>query len=244
MIVLYHLKHCRPSVSINVQTALLAVIIKLAEGISKYRQDSQIASRKRKRADKSAKTDNEKPSKKIRVEPAVAIPVDNPVPSDTLLEQDSIRDQCTTAPPILQHLTIGINEVTRRLEAQIKSARRKVTLSDADPASPIVSPAHSTLISLIFVCRADVDPPALIAHLPHLVAAWNSSQKGSSAKILKLVPLPKGAESALAKAMGLRRVAVIAVNVRSFSLIRVHLNLTGDTPFRTPRLIYPLSTHF
>ena len=222
------------------------MIIKLAEGISKYRQDSQIASRKRKRADKSAKTDNEKPSKKIRVEPAVAIPVDNPdqIPSDTLLEQDGIRDQCTTAPPILQHLTIGINEVTRRLEAQIKSARRRVTLSDADPASPIVSSAHSTLISLIFVCRADVDPPALIAHLPHLVAAWNSSQKGSSAKILKLVPLPKGAESALAKAMGLRRVAVIAVNVRSFSLIRVHLNLTGGTPFRTPRLIYPLSTHF
>lgn len=222
------------------------MIIKQAEGISKYRQDSQIASRKRKRTDKSAKTDNEKPSKKIRVEPAVAIPVDNPgqVPSDTLLEQDGIRDQCTTAPPILQHLTIGINEVTRRLEAQIKSARRRVTLSDADPASPIVSSAHSTLISLIFVCRADVDPPALIAHLPHLVAAWNSSQKGSSAKILKLVPLPKGAESALAKAMGLRRVAVIAVNVRSFSLIRVHLNLTGGTPFRTSRLIYPLSTHF
>ena len=231
----------------------MAMTIKLVEGISKYRRDSGIASRKRRRAAKTAQTDNENPSKKRRVEPAIAIPVDNPdhgaaVPSNTQLEQDSIRDQCITVqppPPILQHLTIGINEVTRRLEAQIRSARRRVTLCDTDPASSIISSPHSPPISLIFVCRADVDPPVLINHLPHLVAAWNSSQKGSSAKILKLVPLPKGAESALAKVMGLRRVAVIALDVRSLSfLIRVHPILTGDTPFRSLHLIYLFSTHF
>lgn len=199
--------------------------IKLAEGVSEYRQDRGVASRKRKRATKSAQVNNETPSKKRRVEASVAMVVDSPdhptaVSSDTQLEPGNSRDQCTTAqapPSIFQHLTIGINEVTRRLEVQIKSARRRVTLSDTDPVSSDVFSSDPPPISFIFVCRADVDPPVLIDHLPHLVAAWNSSQKESSVKpgkILKLVPLPKGAESALAEAMGLRRVAAIALDVR------------------------------
>lgn len=213
--------------------------VKLAEGVSQYRQDRGDANRKRKRANKSGQAGGQNPPKKRRVETAVAMDVDNSdhptaVPSDTQLEQDNIRDPFTTsqAPPsISQHLTIGINQVTRRLEAQIKSARRRVIMSDTDPvdSQSVSSSPELPKIKVVLVCRADVDPPILIDHLPHLVAAWNSSQIESLAEksgdFMKLVPLPKGAEFALAEAMGLRRVAVVALDVcpLSSSLLMSHL---------------------
>lgn len=112
------------------------------------------------------------------------------------------------------HMTIGINEVTRRLESQLKSVRHSVTLtttSHANPVVPDISP-----ISAVFVCRADVNPPILLDHIPHLVAGCNSTRPGSNPlearQPLKLIVLPKGSESALAQALGLRRAAVIAVH--------------------------------
>ncbi|KAG2363650.1 hypothetical protein BDR07DRAFT_1403508 [Suillus spraguei] len=86
--------------------------------------------------------------------------------------------------PSSGHITVGINEVTRRLESQLKSIRHSVTLTTTSHASPIfpnISP-----IAAVFVCRADVNPPNLLDHIPHL--------------------------SALAQALGLRRAAVIAVH--------------------------------
>ncbi|KAJ7925946.1 hypothetical protein B0H13DRAFT_2229534 [Mycena leptocephala] len=117
-------------------------------------------------------------------------------------------DDVVLQTPVLSHLVVGINEVTRRLDAQILSSRKTV-LVNPDPASePAPTPAP---IKVIVVCRADVDPQILIDHLPHEVAAFNSSKPSEP---IKIIPLPKGAEFTLAKAMGLRRVAVIAMDVR------------------------------
>jgi ribonuclease P/MRP protein subunit POP3 len=118
------------------------------------------------------------------------------------------------SPKSSQHLTIGINAVTRRLERQVRSARHSVTISENGAA--IVAPHSQPPIKFVFVCRADIDPPLLIAHLPHLVAACNSPARadGSSENLtVKLIQLPKGAEFTLAHAIGLRRAAAIAIDV-------------------------------
>ena len=100
--------------------------------------------------------------------------------------------------------------MTRKLESLIKLSRQTVIISDKGALSPETS-SHPH-IRVFFVCRADIDPPILIDHLPHLVSACNSSRKAPD--FVKLVPLPKGAEFTLAAAMGLRRVAVMAVDVK------------------------------
>ncbi|KAG1761118.1 hypothetical protein EDD22DRAFT_954356 [Suillus occidentalis] len=121
---------------------------------------------------------------------------------------------CCQLAPSSGHMTIGINEVTRRLELQLKSVRHSVTLTTTPPASPILPDIPP--IAAVFVCHADVNPPILLDHIPHLVAGCNSIPSGSSTQgarpPLKLIILPKGSESALAQALGLRRAAVIAVH--------------------------------
>jgi ribonuclease P/MRP protein subunit POP3 len=117
--------------------------------------------------------------------------------------------------PIVRHLIVGINEVTKSLERQAKHTRRKLTVSDK---GNITHADIQPFIKFVFVCRADIDPPLLVAHLPHLVAACNSYVRdhGSSGEFLdavKVVPLPKGAELSLAEAIGFRRAAVLALDV-------------------------------
>lgn len=228
-------QHCpvtlfhRPSVPINVQNRFLAVAVKLTEGVSEYRLGRGMESRKRKRAKKDAQLQGannaSKKAKKvgsgvsdeamevgsvtIRGE-AVSSKSDVSA-TGTDVDVLALDHQVSHEPPsILQHLTIGINEVTRKLESQIKLSRQTVIISDKGAVSP-----ESPRIKLIFVCRADIDPPILINHLPHLVSAYNSSRKHPD--FMKLVPLPKGAEFTLAAAMGLRRVAVVAVDVKHLS---------------------------
>ncbi|KAG5647770.1 hypothetical protein DXG03_008493 [Asterophora parasitica] len=110
-------------------------------------------------------------------------------------------------PIILRHLVIGINEVTKRLESQIRDKRRTVisTTSDSNPDR------SSRPLQVVLVCRADVNPPILIDHLPHLVAAYNSLKPQIS---IKLVSLPAGSELSISRAVGLRRAAVLGVDVR------------------------------
>lgn len=108
------------------------------------------------------------------------------------------------SPPLLRHMIYGINEVTKRLETQTQHARRLEVVDIPQPPVPL---------RYIFVCRFDVDPPLLIDHLPHLVAAYNSNCPRNP---IKLVTLPQGAELLLAQNLGIRRVAVIAIDVRDF----------------------------
>jgi len=98
--------------------------------------------------------------------------------------------------------------VTRKLESQINASRRTIIISDKGAA--LSEPPSSSGIKVVFVCRADIDPPILIEHLPRLVSTCNSSPK--QANFVKLVPLPRGSELTLAAAMGLRRVAVFALD--------------------------------
>lgn len=74
----------------------------------------------------------------------------------------------------------------------------------------------SAQIGVVLVCRSDIDPPLLVSHIPHLVAACNGAPSTIDRRV-KLVTLPKGAEDTLSEAFGLRRVAVIALNV-SYSI--------------------------
>ncbi|GAA5969250.1 hypothetical protein JCM11641_007527 [Rhodosporidiobolus odoratus] len=95
------------------------------------------------------------------------------------------------------------------------------------------------LVDLVFVCKPDINPPSLVAHLPSLVAAANgvqealdsvlrhaapsegaedvvmgeegSTKRPFSKKVL-IVPLDVGAERKLADALGLRRVAAIGLS--------------------------------
>lgn len=88
------------------------------------------------------------------------------------------------------------------------------------------SPEAAPVVRILFVCRHDVDPPALVAHLPLLSCAANAvssvssdgPKSNSSADAsdppslpLLLVPLPQSSEQALAPALGLRRCAVLAL---------------------------------
>ncbi|BGP28608.1 RNase P and RNase MRP subunit [Rhodotorula toruloides] len=101
------------------------------------------------------------------------------------------------------------------------------------------TPPTVPLIDLIFVCRPDINPPSLVAHLPTMVAAANGIQEALDSvlsasdpakesmaveedgqrqekrpemrKVL-LVPLDVGAERRLADKLGLRRVAAIGLS--------------------------------
>ncbi|KAI6031475.1 hypothetical protein BKA83DRAFT_671361 [Pisolithus microcarpus] len=106
-----------------------------------------------------------------------------------------------------EFLVIGINQITRALEHQIRSARWLTTVHD--PGQPANSREPCAELSVVFACSSDVNPPILLEHIPHLVASCNSL---STAKLrVKLVPLPKGSEPILARAVGLRTAAVIGV---------------------------------
>ena len=102
-------------------------------------------------------------------------------------------------------------------------------------------PPTTPLIDLLFVCKPDINPPSLVAHLPSMVAAANGAQQAleesmSSSpreegmevegeverrefKRVLLIPLDHGAERVLADTLGLRRVAVIGLCVRSLSCL-------------------------
>jgi ribonuclease P/MRP protein subunit POP3 len=225
----------RPLVPINIQNSLLESILTVLNGLADFfdgrghdnrhtkrfrkfnRGEGPLTRRKRRRLytenenGTTAKNSDSKNSPMDAEFSTEIMEVDDAVVSSTSADSNMTRRE---PPPIFRHLSIGINEVTRRLECQIKNCRRVVTVAGGGEASCSPKPP----IQLIFVCRADVDPPLLIAHLPYLVAAYNSSliSYASTEKpdFIKLVPLPKGAEFALAEAIGLRRVSVIAVDVR------------------------------
>ena len=92
-------------------------------------------------------------------------------------------------------------------------------------------------LDIIFVCKPDINPPSLVAHLPTMTAAMNgvlsalkskrevareSAQDGDVAmgqderrveRDVLLVPLDLGAERQLAAVLALRRVAAIGISV-------------------------------
>ena len=113
------------------------------------------------------------------------------------------------APPeMLSKITLGVNEVTKRLEAQVAEYRQPTPGTNGTPETRKAS------IRFIFACIEDVDPPSMIEHIPLLVASCNASRSQSRPESdMFLVPLPKNAEGNLTEAVGLRRAAVLALDV-------------------------------
>jgi len=118
----------------------------------------------------------------------------------------------TSAPPIISHITVGINEVTKALEKEIQSGRRTVITPG------LTVNETQSLTKVVFICYADLDTPAFVAHLPQLVGLCNSARFDYHK--IKVVQLPAGAQISLAEALGyLKRVSVIALDVCRFRLL-------------------------
>ncbi|CAG8578476.1 8694_t:CDS:2 [Racocetra fulgida] len=123
-------------------------------------------------------------------------------------------------PPILSRIVIGINDVTRHLEQSINpNIKRKYVQGFSDPListnpnnqltnpSPIViQNEHLTSLRMIFVCKADILPPHLCAHLPIM---------SSIARDVLLVPLPSGAEELISNKLGIKRTSCIGVKIKT-----------------------------
>jgi ribonuclease P/MRP protein subunit POP3 len=114
-----------------------------------------------------------------------------------------------SAPSIIPHITVGINEVTKALETEVRSSRQ--TVVTVVIPSPAIEKTRASL-STIFICYADLDTPALVAHLPQLIALCNSAR--SENHKIKVIQLPAGAQSSLVNALGyLNRISVLALDV-------------------------------
>ncbi|KAJ2931850.1 hypothetical protein H1R20_g5245, partial [Candolleomyces eurysporus] len=178
-------------------------LVSLLEGASNFHEAQCRSSRKRKRA---LEADKSKKRSKANEDSAMEVSSGE----DGVLEVS--QDPCSALPlppkpPILDHLVCGINAVTKRLEAQARQVRRSVIIS----SKPLDELEAALPISLVFVCRADVDPPILINHLPQLVAACNSVPSKAPVKI---IPLPKESEGILAEKLGIRRASVLALDAQ------------------------------
>ena len=186
---------------LNVQNAILARILQLLDGTSEYQLQRFAAIRKRKSKEKTLeskkrKLDLDKSSQ------SSAMDEDSP-PVDSEHSQD---DMVVEPPVLFRHLVYGVNEVTMRLENQTQAVRRPVVMRLPEQPENNSFPA----LGSIFVCRSDMNPTLPLDHLPHLVAAYNSTRPPS---FITLVPLPKGAELSLAQALGIRRVSVFGIEV-------------------------------
>ena len=189
--------HCRfskrPVINSGLQQSILTQLTSLFDGVAAHHQ---LIHNARKKQGTAASSSHEKT--------VSAVTVSEP-------PNQELHRLSTSAPPIIPHTTVGINEVTKALEREIQSSRRTVTTSNtADEETRSSTKA-------VFICYADLDTPAFVAHLPQLVALCNSAR--SEHHKIKVVQLPAGAQISLADALGLKRISVIALDVRPFRLL-------------------------
>jgi len=225
-----------PSVTLNIQNMALAKVVTLLQGVSDFHQSRQREARVGKRTQREISRSSRK--KRRLEEPSNTNVVgDVGAPMVALAKEDSaqIQEQLESAdservapPALLKHLTVGINEVTKKLEllSEQLQALGKTNRSKPVQATQTMSP------QFIFVCRADVDPPALIAHLPSLVAACNSrieDEAVSPSDVTLLVPFPPGSESTLANHLGFRRASVISID-RDAPNLSIFDDILGSLP--------------
>lgn len=98
-------------------------------------------------------------------------------------------------PPILRYAVAGVNAVTAVLEAAVAQG-------SPQPASAPTGEPPARLRA-VFVCRADGHPTQLHAHLPLLCQLVKPP--------VKLLALPKGAESRLTECLGIPRLGVLGL---------------------------------
>ncbi|KAG9048032.1 hypothetical protein FS837_000920 [Tulasnella sp. UAMH 9824] len=155
-------------------------------------------------------------------------------PDERSAPHDATAPLAPKRPEMLDHVVLGLNAVTKRLEAQSFALRSPSNSNLPQPRSassealPTAQSAHSdddqpkklAPLRLVLVCRTDVDSPTMIAHLPTLTASCNSAQRPPtqahpSFPDVLIVGLPYGAESTLAEGAGLRRAAVVAFDTET-----------------------------
>lgn len=192
---------CRPVIAPNVQNAILARVTELLSGVAQFNIERQ-------RISHTKQKNRKRPNKNTNLGDSVE---EHPAEQGDSLPTTVSDAPSTSSPPaILRSITIGINEVTKRLESHCKIPRLKLPTSSDESMEPATR--ASSRIGVVVVCKPDIDPPLLVAHIPHLVAACNNVSR-SSGKMAKLVTLPKGSEFALSQALGLRRAAVLELDV-------------------------------
>jgi ribonuclease P/MRP protein subunit POP3 len=181
----------RPAIPLALQQSILTQLTALFDGVAAHYQLVRDA-RKKKGITASS---SHKPTENHVSEP-----------------RQELLSLSTSAPPIIQHITVGINEVTKALEKEIRSSRPTVVI----PSTPVNE--TRSLTRVILICYADLDTPAFVAHLPQLVALCNSAR--SEHHTIKVVQLPAGAQISLANSLGyLKRVSVIALDVCPFRFL-------------------------
>ncbi|CAG8568425.1 12998_t:CDS:2 [Dentiscutata erythropus] len=134
-------------------------------------------------------------------------------------------------PSILSCIVIGINEVTKRLEQTINpeiktNFKRKYTQGFSDTlisTNPKDQLANTSLtmkqneplipLRMIFVCKADISPPHLCAHL---------SIMSYIARDVLLVPLPSGAEELIGNKLGIKKPSCIGVKIKTPEFDRIY----------------------
>ncbi|EKM48712.1 uncharacterized protein PHACADRAFT_61593, partial [Phanerochaete carnosa HHB-10118-sp] len=219
-----------PNIPENIQNAILALIVSILDGVAEMHAKTQSTSRKRKKGEHTAEVVKKKYRLEEQESSCAGMHVDTTSQSDT---PTISADGATQPPIILDHLTIGINEVTKALEHIAKFRRRDMSSEQSD--SPSV---HMPTSRLVVVCLADINPPILVGHLPNLVAACNSAESSGDRHKTWLVPLAKGAEQTLAAAIGLKRVATIAIDASApqFSSLEY---LLESVPILTAPWLHP-----
>ncbi|RDX50474.1 hypothetical protein OH76DRAFT_1402515 [Lentinus brumalis] len=203
-----------PHVPVNIQNSILAGVVGMLGGVAQHNLDREHASRKRRRGGGARDGGSAKKPKSSQAAAQGSSAVTDDATVISAMEVDAGKPESTASPSILQHMSVGINEVTKRLEALARSHRQIILPGTEHPATS--EPPKATSSRLVIACRADVDPPILIGHLPHLVASCNSVGKHAASTTdtsdgTWLVPMSKGAENTLAEAMGLRRVSVMLI---------------------------------
>lgn len=203
----------RPKVPMNVQNAFLARTIALLDGLAEIRRLRELTQLRAKKKTHAARFSA------MTAENAAAMLVD-PQPeggvsiAESSGNQDRDQETETSDDSPLRYMTVGINAVTKKLEAL--SNRHRKALFPTHPSEDVSEKAPNP--QLVLVCSADVNPPILISHLPSLIAACNTTRPRSSATSAQnsfcwLVTLPLGSEAQLSQAIGLKRVSVIAIDV-------------------------------
>ncbi|KAJ3194902.1 hypothetical protein HK101_001574 [Irineochytrium annulatum] len=149
---------------------------------------------KKQERQKKRKTDTAQPNTAIVSMPARA----SQMPVEPSPQPPTIAPE---VPLILSSLILGVNKITTTLERII------------------VSPTSSTIPArlIIFICRDDVGPPHLYAHLP-TTAEVASLRKGDLEGVGRryvVCPLMEGAEGRVCEALGVKRLVAFAVKANS-----------------------------
>ncbi|KAF7303309.1 Deoxycytidylate deaminase [Mycena kentingensis (nom. inval.)] len=207
-----------PSIPMSVQTTTLDLILEMFGNVAEYRSS-------RKRAHKGPDASNKK--RKIGEDASAVAGDSSQTDAPPPLENENDR------PAILNHMSFGINQVSKRLDAQIRLVRKVTSFPAIQDNRPPLPP-----LKLILVCRGDIDPHVLIDHFPHQIAAFNA---GKPEQPLKMIYLPAGAEARLAVAMGVRRIAVLGLDVDAPGLDKFEKVMNAVDPITAPWLIAALS---